>query len=142
MRLQALLAAFALCSTTGCLYSMAVDPMGNRNAFDQAQRRYTQLLRWGEPEMATEFVDPELREEFRRHIPILTDIRITDFETGAVDYSGDSASVTVVYEAFGRRAPVQLSFREHQAWYREGMSGNWMVRPDLEELAGLFEPAP
>ena len=141
MRLQALLAVIVMCSTTSCLLSMAVDPLGNRNAFNQAQRRYTQLLRWGEPEMATQFVDPELREAFRDHIPTLDDIRITDFETGAVDYAGNSARVTVVYEAFGRGAPVQVSFREHQSWYREGLSGAWMVRPDLAELTDLFEPS-
>ncbi|MGH0031874.1 MAG: hypothetical protein ACQGVC_18960 [Myxococcota bacterium] len=43
----------------GCV--SPTDPLGREDALEDAQQRYTDLIRWGELEKAALFVDPEQR---------------------------------------------------------------------------------
>ena len=47
-------------ATSGCAFDPS-DPLSHRHALHWAQKRYSQSLRWGEIERASEYVDPEQR---------------------------------------------------------------------------------
>ncbi len=111
------------------------DPLGRTNSLEAAQEDYTQLVRWGEIERASLYVDPELRDEYLKFGRTLEEIRITDYESGEFDINEDEseASVVVTYRAFSLTTAVDRALREEQAWHRE--KGNkWLVRSDLPRL--------
>jgi hypothetical protein len=139
----AAVAAWLLCA--GCGSTLA-DPLGRENSLEEAQRRYTQLVRWGDIEKASAYVDPELHEAFLAHGPQLELLRFTDFEVGSIEYGDDdSATVTVTYRAYSETTFVERSIREEQQWHREGgLANTWRVRSELPALlAGLKgEPTP
>ena len=132
--------ALLLVGPTGCV-TWFTDPMGYKAAFDQTQRQYTQYLRWGEIGKASAFVDPSLREAFLQQAPVFESMRITDFEIGEVDYTNDSAKVSVTYQGYSLDSFVERKIREDQSWYREG-SNRWLVRSDVGGFAKVFGEAP
>jgi hypothetical protein len=130
---------FALCGVllagaTGCV-TWFTDPMGYHVAFSETQRQYTQYLRWGEIEKASSFVSPEQREGFLAQAPAFQAMRITDFAIGEVDYTDESATVTVTYDGYLLDDFVERKIREQQSWYREGSSNRWRVRTDVAVFA-------
>ena len=74
------LAVLTLLAGMGCASTLA-DPTGRQTALENAQRRYTQLVRWGEIKRASVYVEPDLREEFLSYEPFFEQIRFTDTET-------------------------------------------------------------
>ena len=138
-RIQSLgtLTMLALAAASGCANSSIGDLAGKKNSLEEAQRRYTELVRWGEIERASAFVDPELRIEYLEYAAVFDGIRFTDFETGALQFrdADDKATVFVVYHAYSLSTLVEKKIRERQEWYREGtMSNSWRVRPDLRQI--------
>lgn len=134
-RLLGILACLA--TGLGCLG----DPMGRALALEDAQLRYTQHVRWGNLDAASEFVDPELRGEFLRQAPAFEAIRITEYEIGRIEYGEDRASATVhvTYRAYSLASLEERRFEERQSWVRPGTGNTWWVRP---RLAGLLEAFP
>jgi hypothetical protein len=131
------LLGFALLATLGCA-GMSFDFTGKESALEEAQRRYTELVRWGEIEGASAYVDPAITADFLVTAERFQDIRFTDFETGPLQFSegSETATVNVVYHAYSTRTLVEKKFREHQEWYREESAGNgWRVRPNLAAIA-------
>ncbi len=128
---------------TGCGSTFA-DPLGRENSLEEAQRRYTQLVRWGEIEKASAFVVPELQEAFLLHGPQLDALRFTDFETGSIEYADeDSATVTVTYHAYSEATFLENPIREKQEWSREGGLKNiWRVRSELPDLLSELKAPP
>ena len=106
------------------------------------QREYTNLIRWGRIERASELVDPEMREEFLGFLPAFEQIRITDFEIGKLNFQLENeyeASVTVTYRGYSLALLTEQSIREKQEWYRpEGMGNTWLVRPEIAGIANAF----
>ncbi len=134
------LVAAALCATAGCASSPA-DPMGRQNSLEQSQRRYTQLVRWGELERASVFVESELRDGFLAYADDLASIRITDFESGTPDYGEGEATATVkvTYHAYSTHTFLERKIHEKQEWFRDaGLSNTWTVRPQLDEIVQAF----
>jgi hypothetical protein len=132
------LPGFVLLATLGCAGSL-FDFSGKEDALEDAQKRYTALVRWGEIMNASAFVDPAITADFLSAADRLKHIRFTEFESGPLRFSEDSktATVNVVYHAYSTRTLVEKRFREHQQWYREESAGNgWRVRPNLAALAG------
>ena len=85
----------------GCV--SPTDPLGREDALEDAQQRYTDLVRWGELEKAGTFVDPELRDDFLALAEDYAALRITDFEIQEIHYGEHGkldASVTVVYKGY------------------------------------------
>jgi hypothetical protein len=123
-----------LAGTTGCV-TWFIDPMGRHVAFTETQRQYTQYLRWGEIEKASSFVDPELRARFLEQAPAFQAMRITDFAIGEVDYTDESAKVTVTYDGYLLNDFALRKIREEQDWYREEKSNRWRVRTDVAVFA-------
>lgn len=131
------LPAFALLATLGCAGSL-LDFNAQDKALEEAQQRYTELVRWGEIEGASAYVDPAISADFLVAADRLRDVRFTDFENGQLHFGDDSntATVDVVYRAYSVKTLVEKRFREHQVWYREASAGNdWRVRPDLDAIA-------
>ncbi len=59
---EVLLFTAAALISSGC-FSLT-DPLGREDALEETQREYTKLMRWGEIERASVYVDPALRQEF------------------------------------------------------------------------------
>ncbi len=130
--------AIAMFAALGCMNSLR-DPMGKQDALEQAQRRYTELVRWGEIETASAFVDPAIAETYLDRGALFKDVRFTDFETGPIrmDEGANTATINVVYRAYSTRTLVEKTIRERQQWYRdENLAHEWKVRPDFEMPAG------
>ena len=124
----------ALLTALGCANTIR----SKESALEEAQRKYTELVRWGEIESASAYVDPEISEAFIDAAAQFKDIRFTDFESGPLQFGEDSetATVSVVYRAYSTRSLVEKRFVEHQEWYREADSENvWRVRPNLDSVA-------
>ena len=135
------LAALALLAGAGCASSLA-DPTGRLTALENAQRRYTQLIRWGEIRRAAAYVEPDLVEEFLSYEPFFEKIRITDTEAEEVtlDPSEDTASVDVTYRAYSLATFQEKQILETQEWTRhDGLKNNWLVRPQIAEIVGAFQ---
>jgi len=91
----------AVLATFGCASSFA-DPSGKHRSLKVAQQRYTELVRWGEIDRASIFVDPELLEEYLDQATKMKEIRVTDFDSNAPQYrdENNAATVIVVYRAY------------------------------------------
>jgi hypothetical protein len=134
------LAALTLLAGVGCASTFA-DPTGRTTALENAQRRYTQLVRWGEIRRASAYVEPDLREEFLSYEPFFEQIRFTDTEAEDVDLdpSQNTASVEVTYRAYSLATFQEKRILETQEWTRyDGIQNNWLVRPEIEEIVGAF----
>ena len=128
--------AMVILAAIGCLGTFS-NPSGKKNSLEDSQRRYTELVRWGEIERASAFVDPELQDAFLDHTKAIQKIRFTDFESGPPRFKdgNNSASVTVVYHAYSLSTLVEKQIRETQEWYREsGPANEWRVRPDIRQI--------
>ena len=129
--------SFALLATLGC----AGNPFGDsdkQSALEDAQRRYTELVRWGEIDSASFYIDPAIASEYLDTAQLFEDIRFTDFESGALQFGegSNTATVNVVYHAYSTKTLVEKTFRERQEWYREASADNdWRVRPNLAAMA-------
>ena len=135
----------ALTCTLGLLAGCVspTDPLGRQDALEEAQQRYTDLVRWGELEKAGMFVDPELRAEYLRLAPSFEALRITDFEIGDIVYDENDATVSVVYKGYVPAQLIERTAREEQAWYREeGLANTWRVRPQLAQVLATLEGRP
>ena len=131
------LLGFALLATLGCASSF-FDFTGKESTLEDAQRRYTELVRWGEIEGASAYVDPAVAGDYLDAAELLRDIRFTNFESGPLQFAEDSdtATVDVVYHAYSTRTLVEKRIRERQEWYREPSVANaWRVRPNLAAIA-------
>jgi hypothetical protein len=112
--------------------------MGRERALEGAQLRYTQHVRWGEFDAASEFVDPAVRADFLAQAPSLEGIRITEYDIGRIRYEGnrDSATVHVIYHAYSLATAQERRIEEQQHWVRPGKDNTWWVQP---EIGGLLE---
>lgn len=122
-------------SIAGCaILTELDDPLGRHSSLKLNQREYTQAIRWGEIEEASEFVDPLLRPSFLEKSTAFAGFRITDYQIGRLDYDeadSNTAHVAVTYRGYYTASLVEQPIRERQQWYRE--SGNdWRVRPDFD----------
>lgn len=133
---------FVVVFSSGCFWpllaEMAKDPMGRSAAFELAQRKYTNAVRWGDIEQAVQLVHPDLRDEFLAFEPEFEGIRVTDFEIGELVYGEgqETATVRVTYHAYSLASMLEKEIKEVQQWERLSMKNDWVVRP---QLAGLVE---
>lgn len=140
LRVVSLLTALLLSTGLGCLS----DPMGWRRGLRDSQLSYTQSMRWGNLQKASAFVEPELREAFLESADEFANIRITDYDIGAMQYeSSGRATVKVTYRAYALGTYLDRVIRETQKWRRAGFFGQWWVQPTIQNLvAGIERPAP
>jgi len=118
------------------------DPMGRANALEEAQLAYTQNVRWGNFDSASELVAPAEREAFLAQRPAFERIRITEYDIGKIDYDPEltSAKVRVVYHGFSLATLEERRIEETQHWERpEGST--WWVTPQIAGVLGAFPEA-
>ncbi len=131
------LLGFGLFTTLGCAGSL-FDFTGKEKALEEAQSRYTELVRWGEIQGASAYVDPAIATDFLVAAERFKDIRFTEFESGPLQFGegSETATVNVVYHAYSTRTLIEKRIRERQEWYREPSVANaWRVRPNLAAIA-------
>jgi hypothetical protein len=123
------------------------DPLGHRDALEDAQKRYTNCIRWRDAGKAVKYVVPELREKFLAHAAELDNLEISDYEVGEIDYDDEdnTARVDVTYRGYSLAHLVERKIHVTQEWERSG-NNDWRVRPDLEavvaQLRGEKPPPP
>jgi len=134
--LLALLGALGLPGPLGCYFGEFDfdDPLGRKFHFGERQKRYTDFVRWSAFEHASEFVDPELHDEFVNQFPSFRKLRFTDYEVkyGSYDEERTKRTVTVTYFAYQTMSPYEIEIGETQEWYREDDTNRWLVRPSFE----------
>jgi len=132
----------ALALTVGSIGCFSLtDPLGRESSLESIQREYTKLVRWGEIERASLYVDPALRQEFLAFVDDFESIRVTDFEIGTIRFEDSGqAFVTVEYHAFAPRMAMEIPIKEKQLWYREDITNRWRVRPELDGFGVLATP--
>lgn len=123
----------------GCT-APTVDWVDHPTSLDFAQRRYTQLVRWGELERSGEYVDTALRPAYLLSAPSLRDVRFTDYDVVSfeMDESQQSAKVTVEFKGYNLSSMLERTARVDQEWYREGEGTRWFIRPSLDALRDAF----
>ena len=139
--MRLLLALSILLLAAGCI--TPGDPLGHRDALEEAQKRYTNMIRWGDAERAVQFVDPELREKFLAHAGELEDLAISDYDVGEIQYDDDNrtAQVEVTYRGYSLSHLVERKVRVTQEWHRS--EGNdWLVRPEIEDVVAQLKGVP
>ncbi len=133
----------ALSATLGCAFGEVywTDPLKREYALNEAQKRYTNLVRFGAFARASKFVDPEFTDNFLENFPAQRDLVFTDFEAGRIQFDDNGkrkgAVVKVTYSAYYSSSPVLFEIVETQQWYREGSGNTWLVRPQFEGLEKL-----
>ncbi len=141
LRVAAPCLAIALLLGVGCAGSPS-DPMGRQNSLEKSQRRFTQLIRWGEIERASTFVDEPLRDDFLAYANHFEDLRVTDYKIGTPSYEDEMrrATVNVTYHVLSLQTFVSKKIREKQEWYRdEVLKNTWSVRPQTELIIAAFQ---
>jgi hypothetical protein len=110
--------------------------------FEDAQRRYTQLIRWAEFGEASNYVDPARRDQFFVTVEALAEVRFTDYAVRFKEVSParDSATVHVTYRAYRLSSMVETQFEERQEWSREWTTGHWLVRSEFVEQHARLAP--
>ena len=127
-----LLSAALLVGATACA---SFDVFGESDAFEETQRKFSQLVRWGQMDAASRFVIEDQRKDFLALGPELSNMQFSDYEILFVDLSDDfqEATVDVRFEAFHRASLVQRNVSMTQEWTRDE-AGEWQVTLDMERL--------
>ena len=138
-RALALLGLTALVlASTGCAFGefRPTDPFDRQLSLDQAQHRYTVLIRFSDFTRARDFVAEDHREEFAQRMKALDDARFTDYESESVelDEEKEKATVRVTYTIYTSALPYEVEVAEVQEWTRDGIGNNWRVVSTFEGL--------
>jgi hypothetical protein len=139
-RTAALAAVLVASSGCGSFWHIA-DTDGT---LEDSMRTYAKLVRWGEIERASLFVEEDLRGDFIALAPGLGRLHFTDFDLGPVDQTAGEARVTVVYRFYDVTTLVEREIVEPQLWISSGKR-QWSVRPDLsgfESVVGVARREP
>jgi hypothetical protein len=143
MRTQLLLLS-ALCAiaATGCM-TVIEDPLGHREALEDAQKRYTDLIRWRDAEKAAVYVDPELRKAFLDQAEELETLEISDYELGDLVYGDNdqTAKIEVTYRGYSLSHLIERKVRVTQEWHLDDDNA-WLVRPDLDDVVAKLRGLP
>lgn len=129
----------ALCSL-GCAFGeiRMHDPLQREYSLEEFQKRYTDLVRFSNYELAARFVAPELRNDYVAQMPKEKDLRFLDYESEALTINEElnEAKLRVTYTAYSPWTLVTLEIREDQVWTRpEGISNAWSVASTFHGLA-------
>lgn len=126
---MALMGAFLLVSGTGCAMMQSVDWLGRESTFTDTYKLYTRLVRWGEFERASAYVEPADRDAYRNELRALGKLHITDYEVDKPIYDrlAQTATVHVRYEAYRPETLESIAFTEVQRWTRDLETGDWRV---------------
>jgi len=143
MRIPAGILLVVLFSVSGCM-SVITDPLDRRGAFEDTQERFTQYVRWGKFEEASQYVDPEMREQFMTFAPEFSDLRFSDYEINRIEIQDglQSATVHVRFTGYRLSMPFERSVDLTQEWTRDEASGAWTVKVEIDKLRNTMIGTP
>jgi hypothetical protein len=115
--------------------------MQKGDALDTAQKRFTRFLRWNLLDKAGELVDPEMREAFLADAAEFRKLRFTDYEIVTMDIGPgfETATIDVVFHAYAMSTMIERRILIREEWYRDEETGNWWVRPEIDDGSGPSE---
>ena len=126
---------------TGCFWWNygQFDPLQKGDDFDQARKRFTRMIRWGQIDRASQYVLQEEREEFFEAAKVLRGVRFTDYEVLSVEVKDrlNTATVHVMFRGYAISQPLEKSVSVKQEWQRVGDS--WRVSPQIAQISGTFD---
>ena len=146
MRTQVLLLATALAclgsaSTLGCAFGefRPGDPFQREYSLEEAQKAYSDSIRWGRFEDASAFFDPESRKDFLAVLPQLKAVRFSDWEAKhwELDEELRETTIEVTYKAHSSLMPIETEVFETQKWTRTGRGNAWSLRSSFRDLDRL-----
>ena len=116
------------------------DPLQREISLEDAQHRYTVLVRWRNFEKAAAFVDPALRDAFLASVPKYRELRFTEYESEPVEMTEEqTATLKVTYYVYSPSSPIETTITETQEWYRDsGVGNSWHVRPSFTGIDELL----
>lgn len=116
------------------------DPLDREVTLEDAQYRYTVLVRWNDLDRASAFVDPAMRSDFLTMVPNFRDLRITEYESEPVEMTEEqTATLKVTYYVYSPSSPIETTITETQEWYRDsGVGNSWHVRPSFTGIDELL----
>jgi hypothetical protein len=115
------------------------DPFDRKLTLEEAQDRYTVLIRWSKFQEAKNFVDRDDRVDFIKRMKAFDEARFTDFESEPVELDAEkqTATIRVVYTLYLPTSPFEIELSEVQEWTRNGRSNVWQVYSVFEPLNGV-----
>ncbi len=105
--------------------------------FREAQKRYTESVRWGLVDDAAAFVAPELRSDFRALASReLREVRLTDYAIDELhlEPKADQARADVRYQGYWLASPFVQWVSVSQDWQHSADERRWYVRPDIDHM--------
>jgi hypothetical protein len=111
-------------------------PLDNKKTFEEAQKRYTNNIRYGLFEDAMPFVEPELQPRFQQAMRDFRELRFSDYtvENVEIDPLRTKATAVVLYKGYWLSSPYERELRIVQRWRREVPTHDWYVTPDFERM--------
>ncbi len=112
------------------------DPLKRGFTLKDAQRRYTEYVRWSAFDKASNYVKPEQRDDYMARAPSARELRFTDYEMDPFEINEETgeATIEVTYYAYQLNSPVEVTVTETQHWQRSGTGNNWVVEPSFADL--------
>lgn len=139
-----ILLAFAVCIVAaglGCANGeiRLGDPFDRKLTLEEAQHRYTVLVRWSQFQKSKDFVAEANRADYLAQMKSFDDARFTDYESDSVelDQEKQTATIRVVYTMYFPATPYETEVAEVQEWSRDGMSNGWTVVSKFESLPSV-----
>jgi hypothetical protein len=116
-----------------------------RERAEEAAIRYNNSLRFGNLEMAAQWVKPELRRTFLEIFGEQTQspIRFTDVEVQSVSFGPGKGEARILLSARLYRLPSihEISLVDEQEWHYDPQSREWHITPNFERYVSLGLPA-
>ena len=143
MRIPTGILLVVLFGVSGCL-ARITDPLDRRGHFEDTQTKFTQYVRWGKFQQASQFVNPEIRAEFMSYAPEFSDLRFSEYEITRIDIQDGvrSASVDVRVTAYRLSMPFERSVDLTEEWTRNEATGLWTVKVDIRKLHDTLSGVP
>ena len=139
--LRALLLTLICSLSTGCFWWNygKFDPLQKGGDFDQARKRFTRMIRWGQIDRASQYVVDEERIEFFEAAEVLRSVRFTDYEVISVEVKDNlkAATVHVLFRGYLVSQPLERSVSVKQEWH--WIEDRWRVHPQIRQLSGTFD---
>jgi hypothetical protein len=115
------------------------DPFDRELKLEEAQHRYTVLVRWSDFQRAKNFVAKADRDAFVKRMKALDEARFTDYESDTIELDDEkqTATIHVVYTLYLPTSPYEVEIGETQVWTRDGLSNAWRVDSTFDALHGV-----
>jgi len=113
------------------------DPLEHEYSLEGIQKRYSDLVRFGNYKAASRYVARADRSAFLSGMPKEGSVRFLDYESQPLELNPELtyALVEVTYVAYSPWTLVQFSVIERQEWTRpEGFRNDWSVKSSFEGL--------